>query len=328
MVKKVRFGVLGCAKIALEKVVPALQVSSLCEVSAIASRNVSRASEAALAAGIPRFYGSYEELLADPDLDAIYIPLPNHLHVEWSLKCLDAGKHVLCEKPLGLTADDAKTLVRRAALTPELKVMEAFMYLSHPRWKRALEVVRSGELGEIRAVHSFFSYYNDDPANYRNRAELGGGGLMDVGCYCISVARQVFGREPVDVTGVMETDPRFGVDRLTSGLLGFDTGTSVFTCATQSVKDQYVKVFGTRGKLEMDWPFNPDFSKPQFLEITSGEQQRREAFAPCDHFSLQGDAFARAILNGEPLPVPLEDSVRNMEVIDRVRATAKVVKKY
>ena len=322
MVNTVRFGVLGCAKIALEKMIPALQGSSLCEVTAIASRNAARAAAAARSATISRHYGSYEALLADPELDAIYIPLPNHLHTEWSLKCLKAGKHVLCEKPLGMSAEDTQALQDATTSFPGLKVMEAFMYLSHPRWIRALEVVRSGELGEIAAVHSFFSYYNDDPANYRNRPELGGGGLMDVGCYCISVARQVFGREPVQVSGVMKKDPHFGVDRLTSGLLDFESGTSVFTCSTQSVKEQYVKIIGTKGKLEIEWPFNPDFSKPQTLLITSGEQQRREEFAPCDHFRLQGDAFARSVLFGEALPISLEDSVRNMAVIDRVKRAA------
>lgn len=322
MLNKVRFGVLGCAKIALEKVIPALQGSSLCEVTAIASRNKARAAGAARNASVSRHYGSYEELLADPELDAIYIPLPNHLHVEWSLKCLKAGKHVLCEKPIGMNVEDAKTLRDAAASFQELKIMEGFMYLSHPRWIRALEVVRSGELGEISSVHSFFSYHNDDPENYRNQPELGGGGLMDVGCYCISVARQVFGREPVRVSGTMKNDPRFGVDHLTSGLLDFESGTSLFTCSTQSVKEQYVKIIGAKGKLELEWPFNPDFSKPQTLVITSGEQQRLEKFTPCDHFRLQGDAFARSVLFGEALPVSLEDSVCNMAVIDRVKSSA------
>lgn len=322
MSEKIRFGVLGCAKIALEKVIPALQASNLCDVVAIASRSQSRAEEAAQTAGIPRFYSSYEELLADPDLDAVYIPLPNHLHVEWSLKSLQAGKHVLCEKPLGMSAEDARTLMNEAAAYPDLKVMEAFMYLNHPRWIRVFEIVQSGELGEVKAVHSFFSYYNDDPANYRNRAELGGGGLMDVGCYSISVARRVFGREPKRVAGFMENDPDFGVDRLASGLLDFGSGTSVFTCSTQCEKGQYVKIFGTKGKLELEWPFNPDFSIPQTLVITSGEQQRLEEFAPCDHFTLQGDTFARAILYGDPLPVSLVDSVHNMEVIDQLKKSA------
>lgn len=317
--EKIRIGVLSTAKIGRVYVIPAMQKSESISVTAIASRNLDRAKETAKKLGIATAYGSYEELLEAPDIDAVYVPLPNHLHVEWSIKSLRAGKHVLCEKPIGMNADDARKLRNASEKYPDLKVMEAFMYRHHPRWKRVVEIVNSGELGDIKSVHSFFSYYNDDPENYRNSAEMGGGGLMDVGCYSISVARLIFGREPEKVYGYSEYDPEFNIDRLTSGLMSFGTGTSVFTCSTQCHKDQYVKIYGTKGMMELDWPFNPDFSKDTVLNIKIGDDEREETFGPCDHFTLQADAFAHAILTDSPVHVSLEDSIGNMEVIDKVR---------
>lgn len=318
--KKLRFGILSTAKIGRIYTIPAIQQSELCEVSAIASRNIESAERVAHELSIPKAYGSYEELLDDPEIDAIYIPLPNHLHVQWSVKCLQAGKHVLCEKPIGMNADDARKLHAVSKTYPHLKVMEAFMYRHHPRWQRVVELVRSGKIGEIKAVHSFFSYFNSDPDNYRNSAEMGGGGLMDVGCYSISIARLIFGREPDRVYGYSEYDPEFGIDRLASGLLSFGSGTSVFTCSTQCHKDQYVKVYGTKGMLELEWPFNPDFSKKTVLKGVIGDNELIEEFAPCNHFTIQADHFARSIIDGSSLLVSLEDSIGNMEVIDRVKS--------
>lgn len=317
---KIRFGVLSTAKIGRVYVIPAMQKSGLCEVSAIASRNLTRAQSVAQELSISKSYGSYEELLADPKLDAIYVPLPNHLHVEWSIKCLEAGKHVLCEKPVGMNTEEAQKLKQASQKRPELKVMEAFMYRHHPRWKRVVELIRSGKLGEIKAVHTFFSYYNDDPDNYRNSAKMGGGGLMDVGCYSISTARLIYNRNPQRALGYSEFDSSFHVDRLTSGILDFGTGTSVFTCSTQCYKDQYVKIFGTEGKIELDLPYNPDFSKPTVLKANIGGIDIIEEFEPCNHFTLQADAFANAILKDEPVPITLDDSIENMRVIDSVRS--------
>lgn len=318
--KKIQFGVISTAKIAMEKVIPAIQKDAeLCEVSAISSRNLERAQTAAGELSIPKAYGSYEALLEDPEIDVIYNPLPNHLHVPWSIKALEAGKHVLCEKPVAMNADEARKLRDAAKKYPDQKITEAFMYRQHPRWKRTVELVQSGAIGELRAIHSFFSYYNDDPGNYRNSAEMGGGGLMDIGCYCISLSRLLFGSEPIAVHGEMEYDPKFKTDRLDSGLLRFEKGTSVFTCSTQSFKDQYVKVFGTKGKIEMDWPFNPDFTKTQKLWYWSEDEKNVEEFEPCDHFALQADAFATSILEDGPVPVSLEDSINNMKVIDAMR---------
>lgn len=317
--KKIRFGILSTANIGRKYVTPAIQLAGQCDVVAVASRKLKSAESYASNFDIPKAYGSYEKLLADPDIDAVYIPLPNHLHVEWSIKSLEAGKHVLCEKPIGMDAQDAKKLLAESKKYPHLKVMEAFMYRHHPRWKRVVELVRSGKLGEIKAIHTLFTYYNDEPGNYRNSVEMGGGGLMDVGCYSISVARLIYGREPMSASGISEYDPDFKVDRLTSGLLGFETGTSVFTCSTQCHKDQYVKIYGTKGKIELDWPFNPDFSMPTELKANIDDIDIIEEFEPCNHFTLQGDVFAGAILENKPVPISLEDSVGNMKVIDAVR---------
>ncbi|REL38852.1 gfo/Idh/MocA family oxidoreductase [Rhodohalobacter sp. SW132] len=317
--KKLRFGVLSTAKIGREKVIPAIQISERCVVDAIASRKADRAGEVARELGIKRSYGSYEELLEDENIAAVYIPLPNHLHVKWAIKALEAGKHVLCEKPIGMNADDARKLKEESEKYPDLKVMEAFMYRHHPRWKRTIELVQSGRLGDIKAVHSFFAFYNDDPDNYRNNPEQGGGALMDVGCYCISVARMIYGREPDEVSAYSEEDPKFGTDRLTSGLLNFGSGTSVFSCSTQSQHDQYVKIYGTKGALKLDWSFNYDFDKETLLQMSVGDEETVERFAPCNQFSLQADSFAESVLDDKPELISLDDTIGNMEVIDRVR---------
>lgn len=316
---KIAIGILSTAKIGQEKVIPAMKEASLCEVAAIASRDPQSAEKTARKLGIPTHYGTYEELLEDESLDAIYIPLPNHLHVGWSMKALKAGKHVLCEKPIGLDADDAQKLKTASEKFPDLKVMEAFMYRHQPRWKRVKELVQSGAIGSITSIHSSFSYYNDDPDNYRNKKEMGGGALMDVGCYCISVSRLIFGTEPDMVHGFTVPDPEFGTDRLASGLLLFGPGTSVFTCSTQSYNDSYVKIYGEEGMINIDDPFNYDFSKETTLKLLTGDEESIEKFEPSNHFTTQADAFASAILESKPVPIPLEDSIANMKVIDRVR---------
>ncbi|MBT6638438.1 MAG: Gfo/Idh/MocA family oxidoreductase, partial [Candidatus Marinimicrobia bacterium] len=215
--KKVRWGVLSTANIGLEKVLPAMQKGEYCEITAMASQNLERGKAAATQLGIPQAYGSYEELLADDNIDAVYIPLPNHLHVPWTKKALEAGKHVLCEKPIGLNTAEAEDLLACAKKHSQLKVMEAFMYRHHPQWLKAQQLVNEGKIGNLLNIHSFFSYYNADPANIRNMAEIGGGGLMDIGCYCISLARFIFNSEPQRVLGKMEYDPEFKTDRLCSG---------------------------------------------------------------------------------------------------------------
>ena len=260
--KKVRWGILSTARIGTEKVIPAMQRGECCEVTAIASRDLQRAQQAARRLGIPKAYGSYDDLLRDADIDAVYNPLPNHLHVPVSIQALEAGKHVLCEKPLALTSHEAQQLVDAAQRHPRLKVMEAFMYRHHPQWQKAQSLVCDGAIGELRTIQSFFSYFNDDPRNIRNDRQLGGGGLMDIGCYPISLSRFVFGAEPLRVLGIVEYDPRFHTDRLASAILDFGSGTSAFTCSTQLAPYQRVNIFGTTGRVEIEIPFNAPPDRP------------------------------------------------------------------
>jgi len=320
---KIRWGVLGAAKIATEKVIPAMQESELCEISALASRTASKAEEAAGRLGIAKSYGSYEELLADPAIDAIYNPLPNHLHVPWSIKALKAGKHVLCEKPIGLTAAEGQQLVDAGAAHPQLKLMEAFMYRHHPQWVTAKEFVLSGKIGELRTIQSFFSYFNDDPANVRNQADIGGGGLMDIGCYPISLSRFIFDDEPSRVTGIVEYDPNFQTDRLASAIMDFGRGTSTFTCSMQLVPYQRVNIYGTTGRVEIEIPFNAPPDRPCKIWHESDGEVEEILFDICDQYRIQGDLFANAILNDSAVPTPMTDAVANMRVIEAIVRAGK-----
>ena len=320
---KVRWGVLSTAKIGMEQVIPAMQSGKYCEITTIASRNLNKAQAAVKQLGIPKAYGSYEELLADPDIDAVYIPLPNHLHVPWSIKALDAGKHVLCEKPIGLTTAQAQELLDAAQKRPQLKVMEAFMYRHHPQWQRARELVADGKIGDLRTIQSFFSYYNVDPDNIRNKADIGGGGLMDIGCYCISLSRFIFDAKPRRVFGIMEYDPHFNTDRLTSGILDFGRGTSTFTCSTQLMPYQRVNIFGTEGRVEIEIPFNAPTNRPCKMWHQHGTEMDEILLDVYNQYTIQGDLFSQAVLNDTDVPTPLEDAVANMKVIEALVQSAK-----
>jgi predicted dehydrogenase len=322
MANKVRWGILGAAKIGIVKVIPAMQKSELCEITAIASRDLSKAQDAAGKLGIPKAYGSYQELIEDPDIDAIYNPLPNHLHLPWTEHAAEAGKHVLCEKPIGMNADEAKALIEVRDRTG-VRIAEAFMVRFHPQWLRAREVMRTGAIGDLRVVQGFFSYNNLDPKNIRNIPEYGGGGIMDIGCYPITMSRFLFGDEPRRVLALVERDPAMGTDRLTSAILDFPAGQATFTCSTQLAPYQKMLAFGTKGRMEVEVPFNPLPDQPTRIFVNGAE----ETFPPCDQYTLQGDAFARAILGGTEAegteaPVTLEDSVRNMEAIDALFRSA------
>ena len=321
--KKVRWGILSTARIGMEKVIPAMQQGTYGEVTAIASRRLDTAQAAAARLGIPKAYGSYEALLADSDIDAVYNPMPNHLHVPWSIKALEAGKHVLCEKPIGLTAAEGQRLLEVARQHPHLKVMEAFMYRHHPQWQRARQLVRQGKIGALRTIHSFFSYYNDDPGNIRNQADLGGGGLMDIGCYNISLSRFLFEAEPRRVCGLVEYDPRFHTDRLTSGLLDFAAGTATFTCSTQLVGYQRVHLFGTEGRVEIEIPFNAPPERPCRLWHQHSAGIDEIVLEVANQYTIQGDLFAQAVLHDTPVPTPLDDAVANMRVIEALVESAK-----
>jgi predicted dehydrogenase len=321
--RKLRWGVLSTALIGTAKVIPAMQAGQFCQIEAIASRDLGRAQTVAHELGIPRAYGSYEALLADPDIEAVYIPLPNHLHVPWSIRALEAGKHVLCEKPIGLSAAEARQLLESARRHPHLKVMEAFMYRLHPQWQRARQLVAEGAIGELRTIHTFFSYYLTDPTNVRNVAEWGGGGLMDIGCYCISLARFIFDSEPQRVCGIVEYDPVMKVDRLASGMLDFGRGTATFTCATQLAPYQRVNICGTAGRIEIEIPFNAPVDRPCRIWHQRGEAVHEILLPTTNQYTVQGDRFSLAVLNDTPVPTPLEDAVANMEVIEAIVRSAE-----
>jgi predicted dehydrogenase len=316
MTDRIRWGVLGTARIGVTQVIPAMQQGTASQVTAIASRDKERADTIARQLGISKAYGSYEELLADAEVDAVYVPLPNELHVPWSIKALEAGKHVLCEKPIALAADEAQTLVDAAAHFPQLKVMEAFMYRHHPQWQRAKELVTGGAIGDLRTIQSFFAYSNLDPTNIRNQVEHGGGGLMDIGCYNVSLSRFIFGDEPTRVCGLVEYDPQFKTDRLFSGMLDFRQGTATFSCSTQLSPYQRVNIFGTTGRIEIEIPVNAPPERPCRMWYAHDATIDEMLLEVCNQYTLQGDIFSRAILDNTPVPTPLEDAVANMRVID------------
>jgi predicted dehydrogenase len=292
-------------------------------MDAIASRTLAKAEEAAEDLDIPKAYGSYEELLADPDIDAIYNPLPNHLHVPWSIEALKADKHVLCEKPIALTAAEGQKLADFSKSKKQLKVMEAFMYRFHPQWQRAKQMVIEGKIGEIRTIQSFFSYDNSDATNIRNIAEYGGGGLMDIGCYCISLSRFIFNSEPARVCGIIDYDRKFNIDRLTSGILDFGKGTSTFTCATQLSPFQRVNIFGTSGRIEIEIPFNAPPDRNCRIWYQNQSKIEQIEFDICDQYAIQGDLFSQSIINNTAVPTPIQDAVSNMKILEHIFLSAK-----
>jgi predicted dehydrogenase len=327
MANKLRWGVLSTANIGFKKVIPAMQMGQYTSVEAIASRDLDKAREAAAALGIPKAYGSYEELLADPNIDAIYNPLPNQFHVPWTIKAAEAGKHVLCEKPLSLTVTEAETLLPVRARTG-VKIGEAFMIRSYPQWLRLRELLDEHRIGELRSIAGFFSYFNSDPSNIRNQADAGGGALMDIGCYLIHASRFAFGQQPTRVVGLVDRDPKMHIDRLTSAILDFPAGQSIFTCSTQMVPYQRIHFFGTHGRIEIEIPFNapPDRATRIFIDSSGdllGGGIATETFPVCDQYTLQGDAFSKAVLEDTPVPVPLEDAIGNMAVIEAIFNSAK-----
>jgi predicted dehydrogenase len=320
---KVRWGVLSTSNFAQTKVIPAMLKAEHTELVAIASRDLAKAQAAATKFGLPKAYGSYEELLADPEIDVIYNPMPNHQHVPWAIKALEAGKHVLCEKPIGLSSAEAQLLLDAAHHYPHLKVMEAFMYRLHPQWPRAQQIVQSGGIGELRTIQSFFSYFNRDANNVRNQADIGGGGLMDIGCYNISLSRFLFAAEPKRVIGILEYDPDFHTDRIASGMLDFGNGTATFTCSTQLTSYQRVNIFGTEGRVEIEIPFNAPPDKPCKLWHQRGDVSEEIQFDICDQYIIETDAFSLAVRNDTPVPTPLEDALANMKVIEAVAESGR-----
>jgi predicted dehydrogenase len=319
----VRWGVLSTAKIGIDKVIPATAAAERCEVVAIASRDLGRARAAASELGIARAFGSYEDLLADPDVDAVYNPLPNHLHAEWTIAAARAGKHVLCEKPLATTSADAERMIQ-ACEAEGVLLMEAFMYRLHPTWEAVTSLVASGRIGELKTVQSWFSYFNDDPGDIRNLVETGGGALYDIGCYCVNLSRMLFGAEPERVGGSVLRDPVMGIDVLTSGILDFGDVVATFTCSTRAEPDQRVHIYGTEGRISLEIPFNIPPDRPTRVSLTAGGDPpvRPETevftFDPANEYTIQAERFAAAILDGGQVPIPPSDAVGNLRVIEEL----------
>jgi len=325
---QVRWGVLSTAAIGVKKVIPGMQKCKHARVTAIASRDLTRARKAADALGIPAAYGSYEDLLADPEIDAIYNPLPNQLHVPWTIKAAEAGKHVLCEKPISMSSGEARELLAVRARTG-VKMGEAFMIRSFPQWLRLRELLDEKVIGELRSVSGFFSYFNGDPGNIRNQVEAGGGALMDIGCYMIHASRYAFGEEPRRVVGLIDRDPVFKTDRLSSAILDFRGGQSIFTCSTQLIPYQRIHFLGTKGRIELEVPVNapPDRETRIFIDRTgdlTGSGIETETLPAQNQYTLQGDAFSKAILENSEVPVPIEDAIANMCVIEAVFQSAEL----
>lgn len=316
--KKINWGIISTAKIGTEKVIPAMQKGRHTNITAISSRHLDKAQKIAKKLNLPKAYGSYEKLLHDPEIEAVYIPLPNHLHVEWTLRALKAGKHVLCEKPIAVNGKEAEYLNMKMKDFPDLKVMEAFMYRFHPQWQTVKKLVSQGKIGKLKNIHSIFSYYNDDPDDIRNQKNIGGGGLLDIGCYCISLSRFLFNAEPKQVCSTIEYDPRLKVDCLATGILEFEQGNSAFTCSTQMRNHQKVEILGTQGKIEIIEPFTPSPEKPNKIVFQTESQKMEIEFKTYNHYTIQGDLFSQAVLTNTTVPTPLEDGIANMRVIDKI----------
>jgi predicted dehydrogenase len=326
--RRLRWGVLSTASIGRVKVIPAIQSAPHCDVVAIASRDGTVAATVAGELGIPRAHGSYEALLADQDVEAVYIPLPNHLHAVWTIAAAEAGKHVLCEKPLALTPADAERMIQ-VADRAGVRLMEAFMYRLHPTWVAVRDLLASGRIGRLTSVQSWFSYFNDDPANIRNIVEVGGGALYDIGCYSVNLSRMLFGAEPDRVEGMIVRDPATGTDVVTSGMLRFGDGLATFTCSTRSEDDQRVDVYGTTGRIHIEIPFNIPPDRQTRIFVTAGGDPpvapltETMTFDVADPYTVEADAFAVAVLTGDPVPVPPADAVANLRVIEALIASAE-----
>jgi len=325
MENSIKWGVLSTAKIGREKVIPALQKCSNGSVVAIGSRNLEHAKETAKLLNIGNAYGSYEELLSDPEIDAVYIPLPNNLHVEWTIKAMQADKHVLCEKPIGISSADALKLQQEVQKYPQLKVMEAFMYRFHPQWQKVKSLISDGVIGEIKAIQSFFSYFNIDPKNIRNNIDVAGGALMDIGCYCVSFPRFLFEAEPMRVVSCIDRDPVMKTDRLTSAMLDFGGGKiSTFTCSTQLMPYQRVNILGTNGHIEIKIPVNAPKDASSKVWVRSKTGSEEIVIEAVDQYTIQGELFAQAILDDGPVPTDLSDAVNNMKVIEAIFESAEL----
>lgn len=323
----VRWGVLGAANIALRQVIPAIQQSTACEMVALASRDLARATDAARLLGLPRAYGSYEELIDDPDIEAIYNPLPNHLHVPWTIRAAEHGKHVLCEKPIALNAAEAEQLLAVQKQTG-VQIAEAFMVRTHPQWLAARDLITSGRIGDLRLINGHFSYFRRDPNDVRSNPDWGGGALMDIGCYPITMSRWLFGEEPTQVVSQLEFDPDMNIDRVGSALMRFPSGQAAFTFGGQVALHQQMKLFGTKGNITIEVPFNPPADRPTRIIVDDGRDLVRGGaeeftFAPVNQYTIQGEHFSAAVRGAGTVAVTVPDAIANMRVIDALFRSAE-----
>ncbi len=325
--ERIKWGIMGTATIALEQVIPAMLKSEFCQVMGIASRGIAKAEIAAKQYNIPKIFGSYEDLLDDDEIEALYIPLPNHLHVEWALKALESGKHVLVEKPIALSSELAQHLVDQAGKHPHLKIMEAFMYKFHPQWIKAKELIDGGMIGTLKTIQSSFSFFDDDANSITNNKAFGGGSLMDIGCYSISISRLLFNEEPKSVMASIEYHPEYKVDILATGILEFNNGNSTFFCATQLDYTQQAQIFGTKGSIRFELPFNPPIDRPAKIWLTMDEVVTEIEFEICNQYTLQADAFSLAIIEDKATPVHLNDAIKNMVVLEKLHESHAVGKR-
>jgi predicted dehydrogenase len=317
--KPVTWGVLSTARIARKSVIPSMMTSPMCEFAAIASRSLETAQRVASELSIPQAYGSYEALLADPSIEAVYNPLPNHLHVPYTIKALEAGKHVLCEKPIAMSGIEAEELIAAAARFPHLVVMEAFMYRFHPQWEAVKSLLRDGAIGELKAIRTEFTYFNIDPANVRNQSDIGGGGILDIGCYGVDLCRFLFEREPLAVKSLVDVDPDFGTDRLATILMDFGPGMGSVLCSTQLEHRQSAKLYGSTGTIDIAIPFNAPNAEKRTIVLDAGGVSKTIEFEECDQYVLQAEAFCRAVRGEAPVPIPLSGSLGNMRALDASR---------
>lgn len=325
MNKKLRFGILGTASIAQTAFIPGVRGSRKCTVQAVASRNPQKAAEVAEKFDIPVSYGSYEELLRDSNVDAVYIPLPNHLHREWTIQAARAGKHVLCEKPASLNAEEAGEMVE-ACRKAGVIFAEAFMYRHHPKHRRIREIVEGGEIGDIRSIHGCFTYNNiQDTSNVRYQKHMGGGSLYDVGCYPISAARMILREEPVAVSAHAVFSPEHEIDLMASGMLEFPSGVALtFDCGMTASPHCKLEVHGSQGRIELPLAFGWEHDdEPPQLIVYAGDTRREERLGVFNSFSLQADGFADAVLEDVMLPFGPEDAVQNMRVLDACMLSAR-----
>jgi len=315
---RIKWGIMGTATIAMEQVIPAMLRGEFCEVVGIASRSIAKAEEAAVKFRIPKFFGSYEGLLEDEEIEAVYIPLPNNLHVEWAVKAMKAGKHVLIEKPIAISSRQAITLFNEAEKHHDLKVMEAFMYKFHPQWIKVKSLIDQGEIGQLKSIQSSFTFIDDDANSITNSKKYGGGSLMDIGCYSISISRFLFDAEPKNVMASIEYHPQYEVDILATGILEFDNGSSSFFCSTQVDFTQQAQIFGSKGSIRFELPFNPPINEPSRIWVTKEEVTTEIEFENSNQYTKQVDAFSLAILKNKATPFALSDAVNNMVVIEKL----------